>query len=679
MINQVNLLTKEDYSNLPIEYYGFNRPEWGGQILIPTNGKNIDLNSGNIMNLAYSNIAKSDSIFSSELEAPTYLNVIEGFLNLAKLQEINIAGKDIDFFGEVWDFSEFAKKTQAKAHYIFRFSEDINELNDYYDIVLRLFLFYSITEKGIGKTSIHQTFMDVKNALKCFYKLNLYNLRNLTVSDLKEFIERESCIYTTRYKNKVSLKHFLSSYSLIIENIYDSEINSYLNDVDRSLVKAITEENKTPLLPSAFFNQLELVLNRTFYSETHCLKERMVCGLILIDMQTGLRPSELVNLEKNSLSIWSFEGKKVGTLSYSSAKGRGQKEHQCSTIATTKTIEVFKKLVELDLGKSHKLLVFDEDGKRIKHENFQSHLRKICIDNCVELGIINQSSPEKFKFSLSVTKTMHNGICKIKPPSFLKLTDTLSIPSMTQFRVYFASEWRERGVNDREISSMLGHSSYEMWGYYARSAREIEEEKVKVNAFLSDMIDNTATVLGEKGEAFQKKIDEFLIENNYNTKRNVEEIIVDIKKIVEIRVKNLGYCVRSNSKRTCEYDSNTDDFICSYGFCSNHCHTYYTSPITYSLFCEVIRIIEYNKENGFLRQVEREMKKLKSIIILELMPELDDLKLQIQKQTETEILRRHPEIENIVRNMDSIYLEIKKWIDEIEKSEITIKGEKNGL
>lgn len=666
-------LTENEYYQLLPKYNGFVRPEWGKPFIIETNNKVIDLNSNNLLNTTYAKICDFALPESRVSDAPTYFQMLQGFLDVAREQKINIVGKDVDFFAEVWDFREFALRTQAKTMLYFKFGDAIEELNDYYEIALRLFLFYMITEKGITATGIYGVFMNTKRILKSLYRNGLNNLKFLNVFDLKRVIENGIVLYSTECKQRLSFKSFLTMYSFLIEDVYSEEIDSYLSERNSLRIKALIEENKTPLLPTDFFNKLHDVLIRNLYNDKLNVTYRMVCGLILIDMQTGLRVSELLNLEKLSLKVTEVDDKQVGVISYYSAKNHHSKEILTETVATKTAVDTFNLLISLDSKRKSKLLAFDSNGKRFRIEGFQTRLKRICMYNCIELGILNNPNSFMFAFTTSFGNAMRLFTKDMKIPSGVKLGDIISFPNMTQFRVYFASQWREEGADDREVASMLGHSSPAMMGYYVRG-KSIEEVKHQIN-LIKEIAEGKVNLLGPKGKAFQKKMNEFILRNHFNAEENIQQIIDGLSNEFQIRVKSGGFCIQSNNGLTCQYDYNTDEYLCAYGCCPNHCHTYFSAPVTYNKFLDTIKVIEYNKTNGFLRQVEKEMKKLKAIIIQELLPELNDLKLQLLKQSITEIICRHPDTKGIIDNLESIFHEIKTWSKQIDESEQLIMEE----
>ena len=83
--------------------------------------------------------------------------------------------------------------------------------------------------------------------------------------------------------------------------------------------------------------------------------------------------------------------------------------------------------------------------------------------------------------------------------------------------------------------------------------------------------------------------------------------------------------------------------------------------VSYSDFKASIEIYEYNRDNGFKRQAEKELSKARHIIRNRLLPELKELESEINVKGKDNVLLKHPELTEIVDNLDDIKLEVKKW------------------
>lgn len=670
--NQIRI-SQNEYDLLPNEYFSFAKPEWEKQYFLEVKGNIIDLNSGSVLNSLYSKISDFNIMVENPESAPAYLGTLQSFIQAAQNKKINLVGKEIDFFGDNWDFRDYRHRTQASTHFQFNLKNATEGLSDYYNIVLRMFLYYTISDKGILHSSTYGIFNMVKNFIQTMFERRIYNLRNLNQSDIEDYINQKDWSYSSQVKAKTSIKYFLTMYSFVIEDVYTKNIDNYLCDVDRTKLNSIVEANKIPLLSTDTYYKIQVVFTKMLEDELLKSKFRLIAGLFLICMQTGLRPSELVNLEKKSLTLESVADKVLGKLTYYSSKTHHKQENIVTTIATEKTIEVFNKMLEIGKDVETKYLGFDEKGNPFPVGKISGRFRRVCIEHCLEMGLINNPNTNQFVSTLTMKEAIQSYRTRVKPPVGTKESDLISLPTLTQFRVYFASDLRARGVDDRRVSLMLGHSSKDMFGYYTRGAGEIQEEKQAIEQLIYEVADNKVSLLGPKGIELESKIKKFMSKNHYNVKENLKEIIDGISNESELRMKLGGFCIHSNKRRTCHYDTTTDEFFCAYGCCPNHCHTYYSSPITYQKFKEIIKAVSYNQDNNYIQQAEKEMKKLKVVIQNELKPEIEDLVLQISKQSAESIIERHPNTKYIIDNLEQIKQEMAVWSINIAKVESKIK------
>ena len=129
-----------------------------------------------------------------------------------------------------------------------------------------------------------------------------------------------------------------------------------------------------------------------------------------------------------------------------------------------------------------------------------------------------------------------------------------------------------------------------------------------------------------------------------------------------IKEKYGGICIKSGPKRDCSKDAKTDEFYCSYNVCPNHFHLYTMADITYNKCKTILKTIKHNKDNGFIRQSEKEQNKLNHVVKSHLLPELKQLKEEVMKKGEVWIKEKYPQITSIIDNYDAILKEVDSWI-----------------
>lgn len=646
----------------------------------------LNINIQNIYTLILRNYERIQEEIKSEINGTLttkeeILKIQKGFLDLVNEETINIAGTSIKFSNDFWDFSEQYKEGKIILCYRYYFTGKQNQyaISDYYKIVLKLFVFYLITEFGLDHSSNSIKFTHIRKLLEYLTKNNITTLEQLSLDELKQIYESKNILYTTAYKSKVDIKVFYTFYSLLIKDVYKQDFADYFNDRDSNTIKAITEENKASLLPTLFYKNYSNLLFEYAMNESNNNKDRGLAGLLFIGTQTGLRGGELTILEENCIEEMKYKNKKVGILHYRSTKnGTKNKTYKNGeTNANSKVIDIVNKLRplfnEARVGKKTSLLIVNVNSKhncnQIRASFAEEILHKFnirfCIMNYKKLGILNNEESDMFGSNIDGTYIQKHHKKFLKSQG-IKPGDKFSIPTITQFRVYFASELRERGVDDRTVSFLLNHNSEEMWGYYARPKNEIQEDIDFTKEILSNILQDNTKILGAKGDALRNKIDNIIKENNFNLEIDLDSIIDKVRGEVPIRKKEGGFCMKSNPRRECRHDAETDEFLCAYGCCPNHCHMYFMITVTYNKYLDVKKLIKYNQENGYINQAQKEAFKLESIINQELAPEIIELQNEIDRKGKDLVLEKHPNLIYIISHYTEIKEDIELWKKKIQ-------------
>ena len=87
------------------------------------------------------------------------------------------------------------------------------------------------------------------------------------------------------------------------------------------------------------------------------------------------------------------------------------------------------------------------------------------------------------------------------------------------------------------------------------------------------------------------------------------------------------------------------------------------SDISYNKCKNLVKTFEYNKENGFDKQAQREKNKLVYVAKNSLYPELEQLKSQISKKGSEWIKEKYPNLISIIDNLEAIEKEVKAWME----------------
>lgn len=234
-------------------------------VFISAGNNKIDINDNNfycVIRNCYNKLNNSDNtelINSLSTQSNIYM-IQKTYLELAEAkQDIVIGGVKIKFADDVWNFTAKYKAGKAFALYTYYFDND-SMLSDYQKTVLKLFVFYNITEFGLHNGSNKAKFSEALKLMKYMNQNNIMLVEDLTLKDLKKYYENQNLTYITMIKRRRVLKKFLIFYSLIATDIFTKEMNRWFNNIDTDVINAIQEENKTRLLPSTFYNKYTSLL-----------------------------------------------------------------------------------------------------------------------------------------------------------------------------------------------------------------------------------------------------------------------------------------------------------------------------------------------------------------------------------------------------------------------------------
>ena len=138
----------------------------------------------------------------------------------------------------------------------------------------------------------------------------------------------------------------------------------------------------------------------------------------------------------------------------------------------------------------------------------------------------------------------------------------------------------------------------------------------------------------------------------------------DVEKLakeIPIRVKTGGVCIKSSRFRECSKDARTDEFYCAYGVCPNIYTFYYMADISYKQVKELSEAIEINRRKGCIKQVQKNINMLHTILSNKLIPQIEELKRTITEKGLDFVLMNHPHIEMVVYKLNDIEKEIEVW------------------
>lgn len=276
---------------------------------------------------------------------------------------------------------------------------------------------YLIVEKGLSKNTILAYLNDLN---KFFTYLNdihqIYEIENISKEHIRLYLKELSKINssTSITRKLVSLRMFFAF--LVKDKIINVNImNDFdLPKIDKKLPVVLSEQEMQEILDS-------IVVEDHLSSRNRCMLELMYA--------TGLRVSELINLNVSSVNIY---------MGYIKVIGKGNKERIVPIGAVAKRIlsDYLNNYREKFIKKESSLLFFNNHGNKMSREEFYIILKQI----------IRQTSVNK----------------KVSPHTI---------------RHSFATHLLENGADLRSIQELLGHSDISTTTIYTHiSNQKIKEE-----------------------------------------------------------------------------------------------------------------------------------------------------------------------------------------------------------
>ena len=568
------------------------------------------------------------------------------FRDLISSADLMIGTVSINFYDQHWDLRQMAIRGKDPHSYVITFGDD---LCFEFNTLLRTFVLLSLLKSKIYPISTATKYRVIKKLLskvETVYGIN--RIEDIELSHIKSIIETDTT-YTTLKKKKSAIMEFFTALSLVIGFEADQKILNYLTDVDLRRVNAQIENNKTPLLPHDFYETFKNMLFKSFMGselpdDSSCRQDHFCLGLVAFETQAGLRTSELLLMEKNCITEVNAGGETGYYANYSSTKPVHDPSHPYMDLRlpiNKKTTDLLKKLIsesEIAFPDSKYL----EEGIRAK--DISKWIEGYCRKHAAELGLLNRNDLELFGKNILLL----NG-------------DIFSCPKTKQFRVYVMTYFRRMGASDDQIREIFGHTAKQMNGYYVRDDHPVQEDLEYSNSILQQVLTEDLTILGPKGSSYKAKMMDIVNGRNVNVQDSLKAIMEDICNNMPIRAKLGGFCLKSNPRRPCYMDADTDELTCAYDMCPNHCFLYFMLPESYQKCKTHVELINHNLSSGYDRYAEKEAFILKNEIEKRLEIEIAETEKEIAAKGRDTVIKQHPKMEQYIDRLESVKGDIEEW------------------
>lgn len=619
--------------------------------------------------------------YISDEYIPTSTNNIGNFLDICKkikdIDKLPIKDLNVQFSSDIWDLSPLiTDKYQSTLTDNFIFSNIPVCFKD----TIKFFIYYQVTRNKRKKLqTLHGDLIELRPFLRFLSDEYISSFDNI---DSKIIFK-----YLNKNKDENKALSTIVGYASVIKNfliIYDANLSN--NNKDFSIIiknlKSYISKNgvrikndksrKTPNIPQKYFNELLSILIEIMDSENEDIDKRATACCIVIMSQTGLRLSQVLSLEANSVTPLSIldNTKTAYFLEFVEIKRKNGNN-----------LYTREKTILNDLGhKAYKILLelYKERRKDTKSDylyiphgirrfpcsddTFNSRAKDIYFEYADKLGTLNtfEKYPELSYVRMGDYRESKRGTSYLADK--YNDNDIISYPVAHQYRVHLCTELYLKNVPLQIIRHYMNHLSDDMPMYYVRTPEYTEKEDSYANAVLTTIVKDDIKPLGTGTDSLITKIDDFIKKGNFNISKDIDTVISELKRRIPIKEKFGGICIKSGPRRDCSKDAQTDEFYCAYNVCPNHFHLYSMADITYNRCKMMVRTVKHNKDNGFIRQSQKEQNKLNHVVKHSFLPELNQLKEVIDKKGLDWVKENNPNLEYIIDNYNDIVKEANEWI-----------------
>lgn len=597
-----------------------------------------------------------DEIREVQREADDYKVTAVGLLEgLKRVQQIP-SEEGISFYDNKWTLID--NKSNRKITFDFEVIHYV-----YRDIAKGMvFKYRFIDELKVG--TVQGKYFTLKKVIDRLVEAKIYDVSHINGRDLEiifEEMSNESFSYRDRYRRSI-----IEVIEFIQFNYPQVDYKELIRQISKirftQELKTEKEEGKTPNIPQDIFNATIKYAIEDLNNNKLTIEEKRYAAALLLLSQTGIRIGELRELEENKVfSTKIFEEQKgVDYLEYKSPKSNKERS---TTFLTEIGRVAYEQLNKAKMGDS-KYLFGGGRTKLTSTNTMRDNIMKFYIRHAKELNCLNRRDGEKEGLR-SIEVTQDNSIDSFywskKLKQGLNIGDVIYYPNPHQFRVAVCSELVKKGINIDWVRKHMNHLEAEMTLGYVRRDEEDKKEKEMAREILKEVIRGDVRLLGKDREPLMDKIEEFINQNNYSVSRDLEKIVEELAGKVPIRQKSSGYCIKSSFGRKCTHDGFNDEIYCAFGICPNHFITYKMINVTYQSFSELKTTIQYNIDAGFKAQATIELNKLRRVVEEALLPELEEIKIEISKRGGVELINKNIELKFYIENVDMLIKEVTDW------------------
>ncbi|WP_080848668.1 tyrosine-type recombinase/integrase [Cytobacillus gottheilii] len=594
------------------------------------------------------------------------------FNHIKRIDKLPIVSGEIFFSDDVWDFNSVTLERVPKRKSTF----DFTKIDIAFKEQLKFFALTKVWEDKDKIQTIYKTLGNIKDFVKYLSNSDINSLEYVSPQTVKKYIDLKSHLAPNTIRSyKNCINDFFQFYSNNYNKIDWVEINKYLNLTKKESqeLKAQRESNKWDTIPDEYLDNLLSCLSNIMDNQNASIDDRGISAMVILLSQTGLRNGEICDIPINSLeSVKILNGTKTAYyMRYKTSKGvkgNGNFKEVNTTMTDIacrayQTLEKIYKDRRKEINSSLLFVPLKAKTLPVTENALSRMLVNISLKHGKEIGCINVKEKYPNFHHQNIGILMERNAVSIEYLKNYKPTDTISTPRPHQFRVRLCNDLINQGVPIFYVQRHMNHLTKEItYGYYRRE-QDLAKEKELAESVMKMLVTGESQVMGDGKDTLMLRINEYIKKSNLNVATDLDEIISGLTKKMPIRAKNGGICIKSGPIRECSKSDGTDNLYCAYGMCTNLFHSFFMVDINYEKYTTLLKTIKYNQEKGFKKAVEKETNKLRYIVEKFLIPELEELEKETKLKGEIHIKEKYPQISYFVDNYETIYKEVKAWLN----------------
>ena len=587
----------------------------------------------------------------------------QAFRNVFK--EIPTRDLRVDFEDDVWDFRPYYRNDNRPENRI-DFTIALPELRE----MLKFFTLYRFSQ-GTKVSTVQVRVNDFISAVNGVMNNSRHNIFSLITSeDIKNEVERRMVSPATAYNLYEGVHQVYRFIKLNYNKEYPVDIKKIKNLSLEYKRRTKQEDNKIPNIPDELFVAIRDKAREVMKNKLAPHNDRVTAAAIVILSQTGFRIGDLLALEVSQIMDKKLPKSGLTTHFIHYKAEKPSKPHDemlefdvfCNSLCY-EAVEELKALRKTagrddtdDWLIAYSRAIFGggyKAGTLPKLPASRSYFGSRYKDFC-------------YKYLYDYASREWEGIPQALHPHYdtdvKKFVNIpLNIPETRQFRVRVCSDLYRMGVPLVYIQRFMGHLSEYMLGYYVRPKNQAQENAAYTAKLIREIEDEGLSLLGhQEGAAIVERIKAFISKGKYNVDEDMDKLIEDLGDKFVVRGKEGGVCIKT-SVLPCSHDARTNEVFCAAGVCPNLYHTYYMIDVTYNNYLTLQKTHQKAAKEGRTAESKKEFNKIKYLVRNRLIPELNELDIQILKHGPEAVLNMHPELIDIIENRDTIRREAEAW------------------